>query len=320
MQRRLINEFRAQARELEPVLKSRGQMCAARAPRPPAAAGRAAGARPCTHPPRLPPRGRCARAGAGAVRPRLAGHAGWDTDFARRYACLCRVGETILEVFTSSTGTDVTYAEVVAGSLPDTGGWRRMAGAPLVCRSAGLHVRACRAHPLLLRRLPTRCPLRWWRSRRGLLHKCACLGPRPACLPCACPVCSQWQAAARPHHGHRPAHHPIHRPLRRQATAAAAAPSCCASRAAGFRRRRCLELALSCCGCCFSPGAEGIKVPINEKAAEIKTTVVHSFAVTGAACLLAGFLLGRYLPGGGGGGGGFGGGSGAGSSKGGGRR
>ncbi|EFN56984.1 hypothetical protein CHLNCDRAFT_51260 [Chlorella variabilis] len=130
MQRRLINEFRAQARELEPVLKSRGQM----------------------------------------------------------------VGETILEVFTSSTGTDVTYAEVVAGSLPDTVSGKLPRDLITVI------------DPLIT---PFIDPF---------VGKQPLLQPRRLAAPRGLP--------------------------------------------------------------------EGIKVPINEKAAEIKTTVVHSFAVHGCEVVL----------------------------------
>lgn len=46
--------------------------------------------------------------------------------------------------------------------------------------------------------------------------------------------------------------------------------------------------------------AEGVKQPIYERAAEIKSGVVTSIVATGAACLVAGFVLGRCLPRGGG--------------------
>ena len=65
------------------------------------------------------------------------------------------------------------------------------------------------------------------------------------------------------------------------------------------------RLPCPCCPCfpCINNPAirpEGIKAPVNEKAAEIKTTIVSSFVMSGAACLVGGFLLGRFLPRGGG--------------------
>ncbi|PSC76312.1 DUF3099 domain-containing [Micractinium conductrix] len=57
----------------------------------------------------------------------------------------------------------------------------------------------------------------------------------------------------------------------------------------------------------ISPFVEGLQVPINAKAQEVRTTVVQSFAATAAASLatglLVGYLLGRASGGGGRGGG-----------------
>ncbi|KAI7843202.1 hypothetical protein COHA_003184 [Chlorella ohadii] len=54
----------------------------------------------------------------------------------------------------------------------------------------------------------------------------------------------------------------------------------------------------------IDPFVEGLKAPINEEVHKIKQKVVHSFAATGAACFLAGLVIGRFLPRGDGGKGG----------------
>ncbi|PRW33983.1 Acyl-coenzyme A oxidase 2 [Chlorella sorokiniana] len=54
----------------------------------------------------------------------------------------------------------------------------------------------------------------------------------------------------------------------------------------------------------IDPFVEGLKAPINEEVGKIKKKVVHSFAVTGAACFATGLVLGWFLPRGDGGKGG----------------
>ena len=77
--------------------------------------------------------------------------------------------------------------------------------------------------------------------------------------------------------------------------------ACLPARPPSAISHRCIQLLTPhACGLDLIQTAEGIKAPVNEKAAEIKTTIVSSFVVSSAACLVVGFLLGRYLPRGGG--------------------